>query len=50
MTHPVGEPGEAKRFWLHNLEPQNAGKLFGRAVVQSKLASTSRSSSSSIHM
>jgi hypothetical protein len=28
MTHPVGEPGEAKPLWVHDLQPQNAGELF----------------------
>jgi len=33
MTYPVDEPGEAKRLWLLNLEPQDAGKLLGRRAV-----------------
>jgi len=36
MTHPGDEePGEAKRLWLLNLEPQDAGKLFNCSSVGS---------------
>jgi hypothetical protein len=35
MTNPVDEPGEAKRLWLLNLEPQDAGKLFNCSSVGS---------------
>jgi len=31
ITYPVGEPGEAKRLWLFDLQPQNAGKLLNRS-------------------